>query len=58
MEFDSNFSNYSTNNAILGQFNTVFAELGPAQPHLVFLMFANISLFISTALLDLAMTSE
>ena len=35
MEFDSDFSNNSTNNPILDQFNPAVAELGPAQPQLV-----------------------
>ena len=35
MEFDSNFSNNSTDNSILDQPNTVVAELGLAQPQLV-----------------------
>ena len=35
MEFDSNFSNNSTDNSILDQPNTVVAELGLAPPQLV-----------------------
>ena len=46
MEFDSTYSDNSTNNPKLDQLDTALAELGPAQPQLVlfFTIFAGLKM--------------